>query len=129
MLLVVAKAEIDDADEVLRAEWAYCGLRIGKAAFDKLAVDCSRDIVSEVEIGVGFDEREIMALARGIGNDPLDPCDGIKAPAASLDGLIIDSPIAFKLIGARQIGFGELILPIGLVGIVRIAAMDEDPGH
>ena len=104
-------------------------MRIGESAFDKFTIDCSRDIVREVEIGVRFDECEIMVLARGIGNDPFDPSDGIKAPAAGLYRLIIDSPIAFELAGARQIRFGELILPIGFVGIVRVAAMDEDPGH
>jgi len=83
----------------------------------------------EIQIGVGFDEREIMAAARGIGNDPLDPGDGIEAPSSGLYWLVIDGPVALKLAGARQIGLGELILSIRLVGIVRVAAMNEDPGH
>ena len=96
---VITKAKIDDANEVLRAERSYCRLRVGETAFDKLAVDCSRDVVREIEIGVGFDECEKMARARGIGNDLLDPGDGVKSSAASLYRLIIDRPIALELAG------------------------------
>lgn len=121
---VIAEAEIDDADEILRAERPHGGLRIGEAAFDKLAIDCSRDVVREVEIGVGFDERDIMAVSRRIGNDAFHPCNGIKAAPAGLHRFIIDRPITFEPAGPRQIDFGELILAIGFVGIMRIAAMD-----
>lgn len=127
--VVIAEAEIDDADKVLRAERPHRGLRIGKAAFDQLAIDCPRDVVREIEIGVGFDERDIMAVARRIGNDAFNTCNGIKAATAGLHRLIINGPITFELAGPRQIDFGELILAIGFVGIMRIAAMDKNPRH
>ena len=126
---IVAQAKIDDANKVALTKWAHSCLSIGKIAFDKFAIDRSWNIVCEIEIGIWLDKREIMAVARGIGNDPFDPGDSVKAPAPSLYRLIIDGPVAFELAGARQIGLRELILPIRLVGIMRIAAMDEDPGH
>lgn len=97
---VVAKAEVDDANKVALAERAHGRLRIGQIAFDKRAIDRSRNIVRKVEIGVGLDQREIMPFARGVGNDLIDPGDGVKTPAAGLDGFIIDRPIAFELAGA-----------------------------
>jgi hypothetical protein len=87
-----------------------------------------RNGVGEIKIASGFDQGEIHAGLRKVGNDTLNLRYGkVAARVGHFARLVIDDPVPDARLDTTQILTRKLISLSGAVIVDRIRAVDEDP--